>query len=221
MRAAISCVVNRYGDWLAVQFLTQGVERWRAEIVSALVSLVTPKGVYERSDVDVREREGLPQRRGLVWGEEPPEQIDDEDRVELASEFVGLANFRALFNDPGYIDSFWTTAVFSVMVAGFGIAISLLLHTVELHPGEVREVAHDFGSDLRHALHPTSRARLARRAQAPRMPCAALASSLAASPAERSTAVTRSPSSMARWRPAGYGKRGRSSFSTSAGAPRK
>ncbi|NLE99647.1 MAG: class I SAM-dependent rRNA methyltransferase [Anaerolineales bacterium] len=69
-------VVDRYGDWLAVQFLTQGVERWRAEIVSALVSLVTPKGVYERSDVDVREREGLPQRRGLVWGEEPPEQIE-------------------------------------------------------------------------------------------------------------------------------------------------
>jgi 23S rRNA (cytosine1962-C5)-methyltransferase len=65
-------VVDRYGDWLVVQFLTLGVERWRTEIVSALVGLTATRGVYERSDVDVRQKEGLTQRKGLIWGEDPP-----------------------------------------------------------------------------------------------------------------------------------------------------
>jgi sn-glycerol 3-phosphate transport system permease protein len=55
------------------------------------------------------------------------QSVQREDAFGFRSEFVGLENFRALFNDPSYLDSFWTTALFSVMVAGFGIAISLLL----------------------------------------------------------------------------------------------
>jgi len=69
-------VVDRYGDWLVAQFLTLGVERWRDEIVAALVDLLAPRGVYERSDVDVRAKEGLEQRAGLLWGEEPPELVE-------------------------------------------------------------------------------------------------------------------------------------------------
>jgi len=68
-------VVDRYADWLVVQFLTLGVERWREEIVDALVALAAPHGIYERSDVDVRAKEGLEQRTGLLWGEEPPELV--------------------------------------------------------------------------------------------------------------------------------------------------
>jgi 23S rRNA (cytosine1962-C5)-methyltransferase len=70
-------VVDRYGDWLVVQFLTLGVERWKDELVRLLVGLSDDaKGIYERSDVDVREKEGLAQRTGLLWGEEPPGEIE-------------------------------------------------------------------------------------------------------------------------------------------------
>lgn len=70
-------VVDRYGDWLVVQFLTLGMERWKDEIVGSLVGLLDGvRGVYERSDVDVREKEGLEQHVGLLWGEEPPEEIE-------------------------------------------------------------------------------------------------------------------------------------------------
>jgi 23S rRNA (cytosine1962-C5)-methyltransferase len=70
-------VVDRYGDWLVVQFLTLGVERWRDELVGLLVGLMDGvRGAYERSDVDVREKEGLAQRTGLLWGEEPPGEIE-------------------------------------------------------------------------------------------------------------------------------------------------
>jgi sn-glycerol 3-phosphate transport system permease protein len=53
-----------------------------------------------------------------------------QDAFGLHSEFVGFDNFTSLFQDPHYLESFKTTAVFSVAVAGLGIAISLLLATM-------------------------------------------------------------------------------------------
>ena len=50
-----------------------------------------------------------------------------EDAFGTSSEFVGLENFARLWNDESYIDSFRTTAVFSVLVAVCGLAIALLL----------------------------------------------------------------------------------------------
>jgi sn-glycerol 3-phosphate transport system permease protein len=50
-----------------------------------------------------------------------------QDAFGASVEYVGLENFRTLFNDPGYLASFRVTAVFSVLVAGFGLAISLVL----------------------------------------------------------------------------------------------
>ncbi|MEJ2565589.1 MAG: class I SAM-dependent methyltransferase [Gammaproteobacteria bacterium] len=69
--------LRRACDWLVAQFLTLGVERWRDELVGLLVGLMDGvRGAYERSDVDVREKEGLAQRTGLLWGEEPPGEIE-------------------------------------------------------------------------------------------------------------------------------------------------
>src|SRR5690606_24340375 len=50
-----------------------------------------------------------------------------QDAFGLSSEFVGLANFIDLFRQPDYLDSFRVTAVFSVLVAFVGLAVSLLL----------------------------------------------------------------------------------------------
>jgi 23S rRNA (cytosine1962-C5)-methyltransferase len=69
-------IVDRYGPWLVVQFLTLGMDRRRGEIVELLADLLAPRGIYERSDVDVREREGLEQRTGPLWGDEPPPQVE-------------------------------------------------------------------------------------------------------------------------------------------------
>ncbi len=69
-------VVDRYGGYLVVQFLTAGAERWRQEILDALVELEKPGGIYERSDVDVRRKEGLRLAKGPVWGREPPDIVE-------------------------------------------------------------------------------------------------------------------------------------------------
>ena len=50
-----------------------------------------------------------------------------QDAFGTSTEFVGLDNFRRLFNDPLYLDSFKTTAIFSTLVAVLGLLISLLL----------------------------------------------------------------------------------------------
>jgi 23S rRNA (cytosine1962-C5)-methyltransferase len=69
-------VVDRYGDYLVAQFLTLGIERWKAELVGLLADLLKPRGIYERSDVEVREKEGLAQVAGLLHGEEPPDLVE-------------------------------------------------------------------------------------------------------------------------------------------------
>jgi sn-glycerol 3-phosphate transport system permease protein len=55
------------------------------------------------------------------------QSLQQSDAFGTSVEWVGLENFRNLWKDPTYVDSFWTTAVFSVLVAFFGIALSLLL----------------------------------------------------------------------------------------------
>ncbi|MCD6519608.1 MAG: class I SAM-dependent rRNA methyltransferase [Anaerolineae bacterium] len=68
-------IVDRYGDWLVLQSLALGIEPWKELLAELLLSLTEAKGVYERSDVDVRTHEGLPPRVGLLKGELPPEEL--------------------------------------------------------------------------------------------------------------------------------------------------
>ena len=72
-------VVDRYEDFLVLQALTLGIDQ-RKHILSEILSSLLPiKGIYERSDVDVRGREGLDLDSGLLWGEEPPQLIEISD----------------------------------------------------------------------------------------------------------------------------------------------
>ena len=57
-----------------------------------------------------------------------------QDAFGFKTQFVGLANFAALFRDGNYLASFRITALFSVLVAFSGIAISLLLATMADRP---------------------------------------------------------------------------------------
>ncbi|MBN1400759.1 MAG: class I SAM-dependent rRNA methyltransferase [Anaerolineae bacterium] len=69
-------IVDRYGDWLVLQSLTLGIERWKETLVGLLVELCAPRGIYERSDVDVRRHEGLAQVTGSLCGEMPPDRVE-------------------------------------------------------------------------------------------------------------------------------------------------
>lgn len=69
-------IVDAYGPWLVTQFQSAGVERFKDEIVQALMELTHAQGVFDRSDAATRQREGLPAHVGGLAGELPPELID-------------------------------------------------------------------------------------------------------------------------------------------------
>ena len=56
--------------------------------------------------------------------------VQQQDAFGTSVVFVGLDNFRALFRDESYLASFRVTAIFSLLVAGLGLSISLLLATM-------------------------------------------------------------------------------------------
>jgi 23S rRNA (cytosine1962-C5)-methyltransferase len=64
-------VVDRYGDWLAVQVLTLGMEQRLAELKAALERVFEPKGAVLVADSPLRALEGLDQRREAWWGDVP------------------------------------------------------------------------------------------------------------------------------------------------------
>jgi len=64
-------IVDRYGDFLVLQILTLGMEMFRDTLISLLIDLINPKGIYERSDVKQRTYEGLEEKKGLIWGQVP------------------------------------------------------------------------------------------------------------------------------------------------------
>lgn len=119
-------VVDQYGGYLAVQALTLGIERHKADVVRSLVELVQPEGIYERSDVEVREKEGLPPQTGLLWGQEPasPVEIHENgyhfwvdiqrgqktgfylDQRDNRSRLSGYASGRTVLNAFAYTGSF-------------------------------------------------------------------------------------------------------------------
>jgi len=66
-----SLVVDRYGDWLVVQALSQGTDRLLGEITGWLVDLLGPRGILARNDPRVRQLEGLDQSVEVLHGDVP------------------------------------------------------------------------------------------------------------------------------------------------------
>lgn len=70
-------IVDKYGDYLVIQCLSLGIDIRKALICECLVELFSPKGIYERSDVSVRKKEGLAEIKQTIYGEVP-------DSVEIS-----------------------------------------------------------------------------------------------------------------------------------------
>jgi 23S rRNA (cytosine1962-C5)-methyltransferase len=76
-----SIVIDRYGDYLVLQTLSQASERQKDLIVEILVEQFSPKGILERNDPKVRLLEGLPQSVGVLHGEVPAEILAKENGI--------------------------------------------------------------------------------------------------------------------------------------------
>jgi len=68
-------VVDRYGDWLTVQFTALGLANRREEITGVLRELLSPRGIYLRTAKGIGKLEGLELQDGVLWGEPPPADL--------------------------------------------------------------------------------------------------------------------------------------------------
>ena len=83
-------VVDRYGDLLAVQITTAGMERSRADVLTALEQVLRPKCIVLRNDTQVRELEGLKQGVETILGNAPDDlELEEGDTRFLVSPLSG------------------------------------------------------------------------------------------------------------------------------------
>ena len=63
--------VDKFGEYLSFQIVSLGMANFQEKIIESLVKLFQPRGICQRNDVAVREKEGLPLVAGCVYGELP------------------------------------------------------------------------------------------------------------------------------------------------------
>jgi len=63
--------VDKFGEHLSFQIVSLGMENWKQTVIDILVALFDPKSITERNDVTIREKEGLDQLSGCVYGQLP------------------------------------------------------------------------------------------------------------------------------------------------------
>ena len=83
-------VVDKYDDFLVMQSLTAGIEAQKEPILDALSQIWQPKGIVERSDADVRQKEGLPELKRVASGEAPSETVViQENGIQFGVNLLG------------------------------------------------------------------------------------------------------------------------------------
>ncbi len=76
-------IIDRYGDVLVMQCLSLGIDLRKEMICNCLVKLFSPKGIYERSDVAVRKKEGLSEIKQVLYGEVPEYCSIEENSLKM------------------------------------------------------------------------------------------------------------------------------------------
>ena len=68
-------IVDRYGEWLTVQFTSFALAERKDVLLELLREKLQPRGIYLRTEKGIRGMEGLDLQDGLVWGEPPPRPL--------------------------------------------------------------------------------------------------------------------------------------------------
>lgn len=147
-------IVDKYGDILSVQFLSLGVDMRKKAIVKALTELFNPRGIYERSDVAVRKKEGLEQVKGPIYGEFDPvvtvvenglKMVVDIENGQKTGYFLDQKEnrfaVRRYSKDAEVLDCFCNVGGFSVNAAAAGAKNVVALDISEKALADVRKNA--------------------------------------------------------------------------------
>jgi 23S rRNA (cytosine1962-C5)-methyltransferase len=126
-------VIDKFNDYFVIQTLSLGIDKWKSAIVNSLQSIFSPKGIYERNDVPVRELEGLPQQKGYLSEPFDTNIIINENGLKF---HVDLENgqktgyfldqqdnrraIRSIVKDADVLGAFTYTGTFEIHAAHYG-----------------------------------------------------------------------------------------------------
>lgn len=82
-------IIDKFNDYFVIQTLALGIDKWKNSLVNVLNQIFSPKGIYERNDVPVRELEGLPLQKGFLSAPFDTNIIINENGLQF---FVDIAN---------------------------------------------------------------------------------------------------------------------------------
>jgi 23S rRNA (cytosine1962-C5)-methyltransferase len=166
-------IVDKYGDVLSVQILSLGMEVRKDMIVDVLREVFNPVCIFERSDVSIRQKEGLSERKGVLFGELPSEVIITENGVRLAIDVAegqktgyfldqkeNRDNIKHFSKGKSVLDLFCNQGGFSLVAAKNGAksvqavdiserALEAVKHNAELNGCEIETVQADVFELLR------------------------------------------------------------------------
>jgi len=126
-------IIDKFNDYFVIQTLALGIDVWKQAIVKAIEKIFTPKGIYERNDVPVRELEGLEQNKGFLSDEFDTNIIINENGVQF---HVDIANgqktgffldqqdnrkaIQHIVKDADVLGAFCYTGSFEICAAHYG-----------------------------------------------------------------------------------------------------
>lgn len=147
-------IIDKYADVFSIQILSLGMDKHKQDIIDALKELYSPRGIYERSDVEVRKKEGLPLFKGKIYGDFDPKVVIEENGLKMIADLENgqktgyfldqkenrLA-LRRYSKDARVLDCFCNVGGFSLNAAAAGAKEVISLDISEKALADVRENA--------------------------------------------------------------------------------
>lgn len=127
-------IVDRFDDVLVVQIVTLGMDVHREALVAALVDVMQPRGIYERSDVPIREREGLELKTGVLYGDCPRHVQVEENGLIIEVDIVEGQKTGYFF------DQRENRASIAPLMTGWGARSGIHMGEVEAEDGTVQSL---------------------------------------------------------------------------------
>ncbi|MEY2594978.1 MAG: hypothetical protein RI965_250 [Bacteroidota bacterium] len=147
-------IIDKFNDYFVIQTLALGIDKWKNEIVESLHKIFTPKGIYERNDVPVRELEGLEQKKGFLSVpfntripiiENGLKFIVDVEKGQKTGYFLDQQDNRRaiqhIVKDADVLGAFCYTGTFEIHAAHYGAKHVLGLDISEAAVQHARENA--------------------------------------------------------------------------------
>lgn len=126
-------IVDKFADVVVIQTLALGIDKFKSVIVDTIKEYYHPRCIYERNDVGLREKEGLEQKTGVLYGEEPGITEIEENDIKLLVDVVNgqktgyfldqkenRAAIKPYCKGAEVLDCFCHTGGFALNAANFG-----------------------------------------------------------------------------------------------------